>query len=84
MIMMIMTTSTNIFISLLRELRVPFTESFTLHAYEEHPYKYTFFGLKTLCDRYGIEAKGVFFHDKESLLTLSVPFIVSYNNDYAL
>lgn len=81
---MIMTTSTNIFISLLRELRVPFTESFTLHAYEEHPYKYTFFGLKTLCDRYGIEAKGVFFHDKESLLTLSVPFIVSYNNDYAL
>lgn len=75
---------TNIFISILRELRVPFTKSYALHAYEEHPYKYTFFGLKSLCERYGIETKGLFFHDKEAILNLSVPFIVKYNNDYAL
>lgn len=74
----------NIFISILRELRVPFTKSFALHAYEEHPYKYTFFGLKSLCERYGIEAKGLFLQDKSTILSLSVPFIVKYNNDYAL
>lgn len=36
----------NIFVSILRELKVPFTNSFALLAYEEHPYKYTFYGLK--------------------------------------
>lgn len=51
--------TTNIFISILRELRVPFTKDFAMHAYEEHPYKYTFFGLKSLCERYGIETKGI-------------------------
>lgn len=76
--------STNIFISILRELHVSFTKSFTLRAYEEHPYKYTFFGLKSLCERYGIEAKGLFLCDKRSILNLSLPFVAYFNNDYAL
>lgn len=41
--------STNIFISILRELHVSFTKSFTLRAYEEHPYKYTFRLFLLLC-----------------------------------
>ena len=39
--------STNIFISILRELHVPFTKGAALRAYEDHPYKYTFYGLKS-------------------------------------
>ena len=46
--------STNIFISILRELHVPFTKGAALRAYEDHPYKYTFYGLKSLCEIYGI------------------------------
>ena len=34
----------NIFVSILRELKIPFTSSFASLAYEEHPYKYTFYG----------------------------------------
>lgn len=76
--------SSNIFTSILRELHVPFTTGFAIRAYEEHPYKYTFFGLKSLCERYGIEATGVLLRDKNSILNLSVPFVVNFNEDYAL
>lgn len=75
---------TNIFISILRELRVPFTKSFAQRAFEEHPYKYTFFGLKSLCESYRIETKGLFLHDKKDILNLVAPFVVKFNNDYAL
>lgn len=76
--------STNIFISILRELHIPFTKSFALNAFEEHPYKYTFFGLKSLCEKYNIETKGLFFQDKKMLLNLPIPFVVKFANDYAL
>lgn len=76
--------TTNIFISILRELHVPFTKNNALRAYEEHSYKYTFFGLKSLCERYSIETNGFFLNDKLAILELPVPFVVSFNNDYAL
>lgn len=74
----------NIFISILRELEIPFTNSFTSQVYEEHPYKYTFYGLKSLCEKFDIETKGLLIYNKESLQELPVPFVAKYNNDYVL
>lgn len=74
----------NIFVSILRELKVPFTNSFALLAYEEHPYKYTFYGLKSLCEKFGIETEGLLVYNKEEIQKLPVPFVAEYNNDYVL
>lgn len=74
----------NIFTSILRELKIPFTDSFASQAYEEHPYKYTFYGLKSLCEKFGIETKGLLIYNKENIQDLPVPFVAKYNNDYVL
>lgn len=74
----------NIFTSILRELKIPFTDSFASQAYEEHPYKYTFYGLKSLCEKFGIETKGLLIYNKEKIQDLPVPFVAKYNNDYVL
>lgn len=60
----------NIFISILRELKIPFTDSFASQAYEEHPYKYTFYGLKSLCEKFGIETKGLLIYNKDRFVSL--------------
>ena len=74
----------NMLISILRELGVSFTNSFAAQSYEEHPYKYTFYGLKSLCEKYGITTEGLFIYNKENIQELPLPFIAKYNNDYAL
>lgn len=74
----------NIFVSILRELKVPFTNSFASLAYEEHPYKYTFYGLKSLCEKFGIETEGLLVYNKEEIQKLPVPFVAEYNNDYVI
>lgn len=81
---MVMNTTSNIFISLLRELKIPYTKAFSLRTYEEHPYKYTFFGIKSLCEMYKINTEGYFFYDKAEILTITAPFIADYANDYVL
>lgn len=67
---MVMNTTSNIFISLLRELKIPYTKAFSLRTYEEHPYKYTFFGIKSLCEMYKINTEGYFFMTKLRFLLL--------------
>lgn len=74
----------NIFVSILRELKIPFTSSFASLAYEEHPYKYTFYGLKLLCEDFGIETRGLFVSNKENIHEIPIPFVAEYNNDYVL
>lgn len=74
----------NIFLSLLKELGVPHTRSYSRRVYEEHPYKYTFFGLKSLSEKYGIKCNGIKLGDKEEVSKLSVPFVADYGNDYVL
>lgn len=74
----------NMFISILRELKIPFTNSFVIRSYEEHPYKYTFYGLKSLCEKFGIATEGLFIYNKENIQEIPLPFVAKYNNDYAL
>ena len=79
-----MKTKLNIFLSLLRELDISHNDGFALRLYEEHPYKYTFFGLKSLCEKYGIRTEGILIDDKSDILTIETPFIADYNNDHVL
>lgn len=79
-----MKTKSNIFLSLLCELEVPHTDRFSLQSYEEHPYKYTFYGLKSLCEKYGIKTEGVLVKEKSEIAAMPVPFVANYNDDYVL
>lgn len=72
-----MKTKSNIFLSLLCELEVPHTDNFTLQSYEEHPYKYTFYGLKSLCEKYGIKTEGVLVKEKSEIAAMPVPFVAN-------
>ena len=79
-----MKTRLNIFLSILCELDILHTDSFALQLYEEHPYKYTFFGLKSLCEKYGIRTDGVLIEDKSDILSIVTPFVADYKNDHVL
>lgn len=79
-----MKQQSNIFLSLIKELDVPHTKDFTVKAYEEHPYKYTFYGLKSLCETYKIRTEGLCLEDKDEILNLSTPFVADFANDYVL
>lgn len=79
-----MKKDTNIFLSLLRELDVPHTHAYAMRIYEEHPYKYTFYGLKTLGGRYGMKVSGVSIQDKGEIVKLVTPFVADYADDYVL
>lgn len=79
-----MKTSPNIFVALLKELDIPFTIEFAKKSYEEHPYKYTFYGIKQLCEKYGIKAQGVHLKDKREITKMPLPIIVDYANDRIL
>lgn len=59
----------NLFLQLCEVLHLPHTRSYTNCLFEEHPYKYTLFGLSRLLAEYGIESQGFRFSDK--LETLS-------------
>lgn len=79
-----MQPQSNIFLSLLEALEVPHTRRYTLRAYEEHPYKYTFYGLKMLCEKYGVAADGVLMKDKAEITRLTVPFVADHAHDHVL
>lgn len=74
----------NIFLSLIKLLGIPHTKGFTQYSYEEHPYKYSFYGLKNLAESYYIECKGVYIADKSEIKDLPTPFIAECFNDYVL
>lgn len=75
----------NLFLQLCEALHIPHTRSCTNRLFEEHPYKYTLFGLHRMLAEYGVESEGMRFADKEeALLTLQAPFVVQVANDLAV
>jgi len=56
--------SKNLFLQICEELRVPHTRAFTDRTFDEHPYKYSLFGLSRMLTDYGVENRGVCFSDK--------------------
>lgn len=69
---------------MIEALHVPHTKRFTVRSYEQHPYKYTFYGLKSLCESYGVEVDGLQLEDKDAIKELPTPFVADYANDYVL
>ena len=77
--------SKNLFLQLCEELHIPHTRDYTNQRFDEHPYKYTLFGLHQLLAEYGVESEGVRFADKaEALATMETPFVAQVSNDLAV
>lgn len=75
----------NLFLQLCEELQIPHTRTYTNRKFDEHPYKYSLFGLSRMLGDYGVESRGVRFHDKESALTqLETPFVAQVSGNLAL
>lgn len=75
----------NLFLQICEALNVPHTQSFTNSTFNEHPYKYTLFGLSRMLEGYGIETCGVRIEDKDaSLSKLETPFVAQVSGDLVL
>ena len=58
----------NLFLQLCEAVHIPHTRSYTNRLFEEHPYKYTLFGLHRMLVEYGVESEGMRLADKEEAL----------------
>lgn len=65
----------NIFSRWLNYLEVPYSKYFSEKLFQEHPHKYTLYGISNLLSSYGIENVCVELKDKESIFDLSTPFL---------
>ena len=75
----------NLFLQLCEELDVPHTQSFTNRLFDEHPYKYSLYGLSRMLADYGVESRGVRCSDKTLALTeLETPFVAQVSGDLAV
>lgn len=75
----------NLFLQICEALHVPHTCSFTNRTFDEHPYKYSLFGLSRMLTDYGVENRGVRFNDKTTALAeLETPFVAQVSGDLAL
>ena len=60
----------NIFIELLKSLRVKYTLSNALKLYKEHPHRYNLYGLSAMLTAYGIENMGIRLDDKQQIFDI--------------
>jgi thiol-disulfide isomerase/thioredoxin len=75
--------SGNIFTTLLKELDVKHTKSFSDKYYNEHPYKNTLYGLSKMLSYYNVENQGIKAKDKSAIVPeLETPFIAYVGNDF--
>lgn len=73
----------NIFTSFLEHLGVKYTFQYAKTVFEEHPYKYSLFGLSKMLSHYNIESVAIRIKDKEENLTaLETPFVAHVGGDF--
>lgn len=66
-------------------LNVKHTKKYADKLYNEHPYKYSLFGLSKMLSEYKIPNAGIEILNKESgLKELEVPFIAYAGNEFVL
>lgn len=73
----------NILTLFLKELNIKHTDSFSSTLFEEHPYKYSLFGLSKMLSAYHIPNSGIKFKDKD-VSKLDAPFIAHTGNDFVV
>lgn len=73
---------TNNLVSILSLLNVKHTDKYTNAYFNEHPYKYSLFGLSKMLNHYRVYNKGIKVTNKEDVYFLEVPFIAHIGNDF--
>ena len=66
---------TNNLVSILSLLNVKHTDRYTNAYFNEHPYKYSLFGLSKMLNHYRVYNKGIEITNKEQIYSLEAPFI---------
>lgn len=75
----------NLLIQLCKELHIPYTRSYANRQFDEHPHKYSLWGLHKLLTEYGVESEGMRFSDREiALSTLKKPFVAQVSDDLVI
>ncbi len=72
----------NTLTSILSLLNVEYTREYTNKYFNEHPYKYSLFGLSKMLTNYGVYNKGIKIASKEDIHFLEPPFIAHIGNDF--
>lgn len=72
-----------VFSTFLKSMKVKYTTSFSNKLFEEHPYKYTLYGLSQLLNEYHIDNVGVKIKDKD-VYKLDTPFIAHTGYDFVV
>lgn len=75
----------NVLVQFLEKLDVKHTRWFATKFYQEHPHKYSLWGLSNMLSAYGVENAGVRLPDKKDfLLQKEVPFIAYVSSDFVV
>lgn len=75
---------TNTLVSILTLLGVKHTNKYAETYYNEHPYKYSLFGLSKILNHYKVYNKGIKVEKKEDIYLLETPFIAHIGNDFVV
>ena len=73
-----------LFEKLIRSLGIRHTKHFANTLYNEHPYKYTLYGISQMLSRYNIRNEALRLEDKNELAKLDSPFIAEVAHDIVI
>lgn len=71
-----------LFEKFLSELKVLHTKAYADSIYDEHPYRYTLYGIKQMLSRYNIECEVLRLENKNEVVQIDQPFIAEITNDF--
>lgn len=68
--------------TMLSLLKVKYTDKYAVKYFNEHPYKYSLYGLSRMLTHYGVRNMGIKLKQKEDIYSLRPPFIAHIGNDF--
>ncbi|WP_349905657.1 vitamin K epoxide reductase family protein [Bacteroides caccae] len=74
--------NTNSLATILSLLKVRYTAGYTDRYFNEHPFKYSLYGLSTMLTHYGIQNIGIKVTNKKDIHYLETPFIAHVGNSF--
>ena len=69
---------------ILDELEVPYTTNYVDNLYNEHPYRYTLYGIQQMLSRYNIKTTTIRLKDKKDLSKIDTPFLAEAYDDIVI
>lgn len=74
----------SIFLRFVKALGIVHTSDYTEGIFQEHPYKYSLYGLSKLLTKYHVSNEAMRLEDKNSIEHIDVPFIAEVSNDLVI